>query len=68
MFVDLSNTEVVAASLFYQFSLYSAVRLAHHGFTLGELGLVSFGATALFMEMMNLTMARVRRRKNGGGL
>ncbi|KIP08063.1 hypothetical protein PHLGIDRAFT_394791 [Phlebiopsis gigantea 11061_1 CR5-6] len=62
---NLSNAEVVAASVFYQFSLYSAVRLAHHGFTLGELGLVSFGATALFMEMMNLTMARVRRRRDG---
>ncbi|PSR88986.1 hypothetical protein PHLCEN_2v4948 [Hermanssonia centrifuga] len=56
---NLSNLEVVAASLFYQFSLYSAVRLAHHGFTLGELGLVCFGATVLFMEMMNLTIARI---------
>lgn len=56
--------EVVAASIFFQFSLYSAVRLAHHGFTLGELGLVSFGATALFMEMMNLTLALVRRRRS----
>ena len=57
----LRNGEVVAASLFYQFTLYIAVRLAHHGFTLGELSLVSFGATVLFMEMMNLTIARVRR-------
>ncbi|GJE94508.1 dolichol kinase sec59 [Phanerochaete sordida] len=56
---NLSNTEIVAASVFYQFSLYAAVRLAHHGFTLGELGLVSFGATALFMEMMNLTISRI---------
>lgn len=55
----LRNSEVVAASLFYQFTLYIAVRLAHHGFTLGELSLVSFGATVLFMEMMNLTTARV---------
>jgi hypothetical protein len=57
--IGLGNTEAVAASLFYQFTLYSAVRLAHHGFTLGELSLVSFGATVLFMEMMNLTIARV---------
>ena len=53
---------MVAASIFYQFTLYTAVRLAHHGFTVGELGLVSFGATVLFMEMMNLTLSRVRRR------
>ena len=51
---------MVAAAAFYQFSLYSAVRLAHHGFTIGELGIVCFGATVLFMEMMNLTFARVR--------
>lgn len=59
--LGLRNIEVVAASLFYQFTMYSAVRLAHHGFTLGELGLTCFGATVLFMEMMNLTIARVRR-------
>lgn len=56
---NLSNTEMAAAAMFYQFTLYSAIRLAHHGFTLGELGLVSFGATSLFMEVMNLTMARI---------
>ena len=50
--------------MFYQFSLYSAVRLAHHGLTLGELSLVCFGATVLFMEMMNLTMSRVRSIAN----
>lgn len=59
LLADLSNTEMAAAAMFYQFTLYSAIRLAHHGFTLGELGLVSFGATSLFMEVMNLTMARV---------
>lgn len=57
---DLSSFELVAAALFYQFSLYSAVRLAHHGLTLGELALVCFGATVLFVEAMNLTMSRVR--------
>lgn len=40
--------------------MYISVRLAHRSFTLGELGLVSVGATALFMEMANLTIARVR--------
>lgn len=46
-------------SVFFQFTLYMAVRLAHRGFTLGELGLVSFGATVLFSEMLNITRARV---------
>ena len=58
--VDLSYPEVVLISLFYQFVLYSAIRLAHHCFTLGELGLVCFGATVLFMETINLTKAKVR--------
>lgn len=58
--IDLSYPEVVVISLFYQFALYAAIRLAHHGFTLGELGLVCFGATVLFMEMVNLTKAKVR--------
>jgi dolichol kinase len=57
---DLSYWDVASSSVFFQFSLYIAVRLAHRGFTLGELGLVVFGATALFMELNNLTIARVR--------
>ena len=55
----MRNVEAVAASLFYQSTLYIAVRLAHRGFTLGELALACFAATVLFMEMMNLTIARV---------
>lgn len=47
------------ASLFYQFTLYVALRLAHRGFTLGELGLVSFGGTSLCLEFLNVTIARV---------
>jgi dolichol kinase len=57
---DLSYWEIASGSVFFQFSLYIAVRLAHRGFTLGELGLVVFGATALFIELVNLTIARVR--------
>jgi dolichol kinase len=57
---DLSYWELASGSVFFQFSLYIAVRLAHRGFTLGELGLVVFGATALYMELVNLTVARVR--------
>jgi hypothetical protein len=55
----LSYWDVASGSVFFQFSLYIAVRLAHRGFTLGELGLVVFGATALFMELANLTVAKV---------
>jgi hypothetical protein len=58
--LDLSYWEVASGSVFFQFSLYIAVRLAHRGFTLGELGLVVFGATVLFIELVNLTVARVR--------
>jgi dolichol kinase len=56
---DLSYFDVGVISLFYQFTLYVSLRLARQGFTLGELGLVSQGATALFMEVLNLTIARV---------
>ena len=55
----MSYLEVVASSIFFQFSLYACVRLAHRGFTFGELGLVAFGATVLFMELMNMTSAKV---------
>jgi dolichol kinase len=57
---DLNYLELAFGSLFYQFSLYIAMRLAHRVFTLGELGLVSFGGTALYMEFLNLTIATVR--------
>ncbi|GAW01979.1 dolichol kinase [Lentinula edodes] len=39
--------EITVASLFYQCTLYGVVRLAHRGFTLGELGIVSFGDLAI---------------------
>ncbi|KAI9434204.1 Fph type histidine kinase [Lactarius indigo] len=55
----MSYWEIASGSIFFQFSLYSAARLAHRGFTLGELGLVVFGATALFTELVNLTVARI---------
>lgn len=41
--------------------MYVCVRLARKGFTLGELGIVSQFSTALFMEVVNLTRARVSR-------
>jgi hypothetical protein len=56
---DLTHFEAVVAALFYQFTLYIGLRLAHRGFTLGELGLVCFGGTALCLETLNMTIARV---------
>ncbi|KAH9945311.1 uncharacterized protein BXZ73DRAFT_38502 [Epithele typhae] len=56
---SMSYHEVVASALFFQFSLYSCVRFAHRGFTFGECALVSFGATILFMELMNITLAKL---------
>jgi hypothetical protein len=58
-YVDLDYFDVGVISLFYQFTLYVSLRLARRGFTLGELGLIAQGATALFMEVVNLTIARV---------
>ncbi|RPD75256.1 hypothetical protein L226DRAFT_462298 [Lentinus tigrinus ALCF2SS1-7] len=56
---SMSYLEVVASATFFQFSLYVCARLAHRGFTFGELGLVAFGATVLFIELMNLTSAKL---------
>lgn len=58
---DLTYIDIITSSLFYQFTLYSAIRLAHRSFTLGELGFIAFGATVLFMEAFHLTIARVSR-------
>ncbi|TFK72969.1 hypothetical protein BDN72DRAFT_876194 [Pluteus cervinus] len=56
---NLNPVEIIVASLFYQFALYVAIRLAHRSFTLGELGLVCFGGTALFMEFLNITSYKI---------
>ena len=58
----MSFIELLLCSLFYQGALYLAIRLAHQGFTLGELGIVVFGASVLFMEGFNITVARVSWR------
>jgi hypothetical protein len=56
---DMSHSDIIIATLFYQFCLYVCVRLARRGFTLGELGIVSHAATALFMETVNMTRMKV---------
>ncbi|KAF9237618.1 Fph type histidine kinase [Melanogaster broomeanus] len=54
-----NHISVWQSSVFYQFCLYVALRLAHGGFTLGELALVCFGGLSLGMELLNLTRARI---------
>ncbi|TDL25620.1 hypothetical protein BD410DRAFT_813380 [Rickenella mellea] len=56
---DLTFFDIALSSLFYQFTLYMAIRLAHRSFTLGELGLVSFGGTVIAMEAAHLTIAKI---------
>ena len=57
---DMSPSDIIIATLFYQFSLYVCVRLARRGFTLGELAVVCCAATAMFMESVNLTRMKIR--------
>jgi hypothetical protein len=59
---DMSHSDIIIATLFYQFCLYVCIRLARRGFTLGELGIVSHAATALFMETVNMTRMKVGTR------
>ncbi|KAF9223470.1 hypothetical protein BS17DRAFT_767327 [Gyrodon lividus] len=54
-----NHINVWQSSVFYQFCLYVALRLAHGGFTLGELALVCFGGLSLGSELLNLTRARI---------
>jgi hypothetical protein len=56
---DLSYFDVGLVSLFYQFAVYVMIRLSHGGFTLGEVGLVALGSTVLFMDAVNMTVAKV---------
>ncbi|KAF9507177.1 hypothetical protein BS47DRAFT_346846 [Hydnum rufescens UP504] len=59
---DLTNFDVCVISTYYpcyQFTLYLLIRLARGGSTLGEAGIVAQGATALFMETVNITRFRI---------
>lgn len=58
-FVGMSHFEAVLTSVFYPFTLYAGLRLAHRGFTVGELGLVCLGGTSLCLEFLQLTIAKV---------
>ncbi|KDQ19948.1 hypothetical protein BOTBODRAFT_101902 [Botryobasidium botryosum FD-172 SS1] len=59
VWTDLSTFDIVVILLFYQLSLYVMVRLGRRAFTLGELGAVGHGATAMFMETVYLTSAKI---------
>ncbi|EFI27930.1 dolichol kinase [Coprinopsis cinerea okayama7 len=56
---DLSTFEAAITAPFYSLTLYAGLRLAHRGFTVGELGLVCLGGTAVCLEFLNLTKARI---------
>lgn len=56
---DIGYIEIVIGTVFYQFCLYVALRMAHGGFTLGELALVAFGGLALGTEVLGLTRTKV---------
>ncbi|KAL1411019.1 dolichol kinase [Vanrija albida] len=56
---DMSHSDIILATLFYQFCLYVCVRLARRGFTLGELAVVTNAGTAMFMETVNMTRMKI---------
>ncbi|KAG1747091.1 uncharacterized protein EDB91DRAFT_1048558 [Suillus paluster] len=56
---NISYLDIGIGSLFYQMCLYLALRLAHGGFTLGELAVVCFGGLSLATELLGLTRARI---------
>lgn len=62
---DMSPSDIVIATLFYQFCIYVCVRLARRGFTLGEMGIVTHAGTALFMETVNMTRTKVSDTSGG---
>lgn len=56
---NIGYIEIVIGTVFYQFCLYVALRMAHGGFTLGELALVAFGGLALGTEVLGLTRTKI---------
>lgn len=60
-FPEISRLDVVCSTFFFQTTLYVMIILARRAFTLGELVLVAHGATALFLETVNISIIKVRR-------
>ncbi|UZJ56783.1 hypothetical protein CBS101457_006103 [Exobasidium rhododendri] len=59
IWTDLTRSEVVVSTLFFQCNLYTISRLARKSFTLGELGIVATVGVTLCIEAINLTMAKL---------
>ncbi|CAK5268812.1 unnamed protein product [Mycena citricolor] len=64
----LDPVEITISAVFYQLTLYGALRMAHRGLTLGELGFVCFGGAALFSEFLRFTTARLWSKTTPGFL
>jgi hypothetical protein len=57
----ISRLDVICSTFFFQIALYVSVRLARRALTLGELVLIGHGATALFLETLNISIVKVCR-------
>ncbi|CAE6476415.1 unnamed protein product, partial [Rhizoctonia solani] len=55
---ELSRLDVICSTLFFQVASYVSVRLARRALTLGELALIGHGATALFLETLNISVIK----------
>ncbi|CEL55447.1 dolichol kinase [Rhizoctonia solani AG-1 IB] len=54
----ISRLDVICSTFFFQIALYVSVRLARRALTLGELVLIGHGATALFLETLNISIVK----------
>lgn len=57
--IEISRFDLLCSTLFFQVSLYVMIRMARRAFTLGEVVLVAHGATALFLETVNISIIKV---------
>ncbi|TFK27165.1 dolichol kinase [Coprinopsis marcescibilis] len=56
---DLRMSDAVLAAPFYSLTLYAGLRLAHRGFTVGELSVVCYGGTSVCLEFLNFTRSKI---------
>ncbi|KAG8711175.1 hypothetical protein FRC09_020738 [Ceratobasidium sp. 395] len=55
---EISSFDLICSTFFFQTSLYVMIRMARRAFTLGEVVLVAHGATALFLETVNISIIK----------
>ncbi|KAG9076267.1 hypothetical protein FS749_011979 [Ceratobasidium sp. UAMH 11750] len=55
---EISSLDLICSTFFFQTSLYVMVRMARRAFTMGEVVLVAHGATALFLETINISIIK----------